>query len=191
MLSNSVPLLIAGRFINGISVGMCVAQLPAYISEISPVEVRGCFLGMHQWAITWGMAVMFFISSVCSSINSQMAFRLPWGLQLIPAVLLLLGLCILPENPRWLAATDRWQEAREVFTLIHGRGDYNAPIIMREMRTLLETLRERDNANVSWSELMEPNMLNRTHIGLFTQIWSQLTGRNVMVVSSSLHLLPC
>ncbi|KAI0438000.1 high-affinity glucose transporter [Xylaria telfairii] len=180
--SDGVPLLIVGRFINGISVGLCVAQLPVYISEISPVEVRGRFLGMYQWAITWGMAVMFFISLGCNKlIASDMAFRLPWGLQLIPAALLLLGLHILPENPRWLADTDRWHEAREVFTLIHGRGNYNAPIIMREMSTLLETLRERDNANVSWFELMEPNMLNRTHIGLFTQIWSQLTGRNVMV----------
>lgn len=35
---------------------------------------------------------------------------------------------------------------------------------------------ERRNADVSYLELFKPKMINRTHIGVFTQIWSQLTG---------------
>ena len=33
----------------------------------------------------------------------------------------------------------------------------------------------------SYMELFKPDMINRTHIGVFTQIWSQLTGMNVMM----------
>jgi len=40
---------------------------------------------------------------------------------------------------------------------------------------------ERQNADVSVKELFKPSMLNRLHIGIFTQIWSQLTGMNVMM----------
>jgi hypothetical protein len=40
---------------------------------------------------------------------------------------------------------------------------------------------ERKNADVSYLELFKPKMINRTHIGVFTQIWSQLTGMNVMM----------
>ena len=40
---------------------------------------------------------------------------------------------------------------------------------------------ERLNADVTYFELMKPNMINRTHVGVFTQIWSQLTGMNVMM----------
>lgn len=40
---------------------------------------------------------------------------------------------------------------------------------------------ERQNADVSYFELFKPKMINRTHIGVFTQIWSQLTGMNVMM----------
>jgi hypothetical protein len=38
---------------------------------------------------------------------------------------------------------------------------------------------ERQNADVTYLELLRPRMINRTHIGVFTQIWSQLTGMNV------------
>lgn len=40
---------------------------------------------------------------------------------------------------------------------------------------------ERRNADVTYLELFKPRMLYRTHIGVFTQIWSQLTGMNVMM----------
>lgn len=40
---------------------------------------------------------------------------------------------------------------------------------------------ERRNQDVSYLELFKPHMINRTHIGVFTQIWSQLTGMNVMM----------
>ena len=43
---------------------------------------------------------------------------------------------------------------------------------------------ERNNCDVSYLELFKPQMINRTHIGLFTQIWSQLTGMNVMSMSA-------
>ncbi|KAI0545991.1 high-affinity glucose transporter [Xylaria curta] len=180
--SVNVPMLIVGRFINGISVGMCSAQLPHYISGISPPSVRSRLVGIYRWAIPCGMATMFFICLGCSFIEHQAAFQLPWGLQLIPAVLLLSGLYVLPENPRWLAQMDRWQEVREVLTLIHGSGDFCAPIVKRETDALIETARlDNVNADVPWSELMVPNMINRTLIGLFTQIWSQLTGMNAMI----------
>jgi hypothetical protein len=39
---------------------------------------------------------------------------------------------------------------------------------------------ERRYANVTYLDLFRPNMLHRTFIGIFTQIWSQLTGMNVM-----------
>jgi hypothetical protein len=50
---------------------------------------------------------------------------------------------------------------------------------LQEIRDMCEF--ERRNADVSYLELFKPHMINRTHIGMFTQIWSQLTGMNVMM----------
>lgn len=175
-------MLVVGRIINGFSVGICSAQVPVYISEIALPSKRGRLVGFQQWAITWGILIMFFICYGCSFIKGTAAFRVPWGLQAIPAALLFLGLVFLPESPRWLCKKDRWDEAKDVLTLVHGKGNPNSPFVHREMQEIREMVEfERANADVSYFELLKPNMINRTSIGVFTQIWSQLTGMNVMV----------
>ncbi|KAI1762857.1 general substrate transporter [Hypoxylon sp. FL1150] len=180
--SQDIAMLIVGRIVNGLSVGICSAQVPVYISELSPPSKRGRFIGMQQWAITWGIAIMFFICYGSHFIDGQAAFRLPWGLQMIPAILLFFGLTVLPESPRWLAKHDRWEEAQNVLILVHGQGDPRSALVAKEIAEIREVVEfERRNADVSYFELFRPNMINRTHIGVFTQIWSQLTGMNVMM----------
>jgi sugar porter (SP) family MFS transporter len=180
--SQSIGMLIAGRFINGLSVGICSAQVPVYVSELAPPSKRGRVVGSQQWAITWGILIMYYISYGCSFMDGEKAFRVPWGLQMLPAVILAIGLIFLPESPRWLARHDRWEETQAVLTLVHGKGDPNSPFVKLEMDEIRQAIQiERQNADVSWLDLFKPNMINRLHIGVFTQIWSQLTGMNVMM----------
>ena len=110
------------------------------------------------------------------------AFRIPWGVQMVPAFILFCGLLFLPESPRWLARHDRWDECLNVLTLVHGKGDPESPFVLKEYQEIKDMCEfERQNADVTYLELFKPNMINRTHIGIFTQIWSQLTGMNVMM----------
>ncbi|KAL9114986.1 MAG: hypothetical protein Q9227_001230 [Pyrenula ochraceoflavens] len=180
--SQDIGMLIVGRFINGLSVGICSAQVPVYISELAPPSRRGLVVGTQQWAITWGILIMFYISYGCSFLKGNIAFRLPWGLQMIPAIVLFFGLFFLPESPRWLARKDRWEEALEVLALVHAKGNRDHNFVKAEMNEIQEMCEfERQNADVSFLELFKPNMINRTHIGVSTQIWSQLTGMNVIM----------
>lgn len=55
--SQNIAMLIVGRFINGISVGICSAQVPVYVTELAPPSKRGRVVGAQQWAITWGYSV--------------------------------------------------------------------------------------------------------------------------------------
>ena len=147
------------------------------------------------------MLTLASVSYGASKINGTAAFRLPWvrnpicqehgsesgltstvqGLQMIPGIGLFIGMIFLPESPRWLARKDRWEEAHDVLTLVHGKGDPNSPFVLRELQEIKDMVEfERNNSDVSYLELFKPHMINRTHIGLFTQIWSQLTGMNVM-----------
>ena len=101
---------------------------------------------------------------------------------MIPAIILFLGMIPLPESPRWLARKGRWEDCMAVLVLVHGKGDTNNPFVHREYEEIKEMCEfERNNADVTYLELFKPNMINRTHIGVFTQIWSQLTGMNVMM----------
>ena len=113
-------------------------------------------------------------------------FRIPWGVQMIPAFLLFFAMMFLPESPRWLAQKGRWDECHRVLTLVHGKGDPDSPFVLFQLNDIREmcALDARD-ADVTYLELLKPRMLNRTHIGVFTQIWSQLSGINVSGVAGN------
>ena len=65
--------------------------------------------------------------------------------------------------------------------MVHGRGEDTA-FVRCELQDIKDKCEfERNHADVSYLELIKPHMVNRTHIGIFTQIWSQLTGMNVMM----------
>jgi len=185
--SQNIGMLIAGRIINGFAVGIESAQVPVYISEIVPPNLRGRLVGLQQWAITWGILILYYVSYGASFVGEDTAtgwkeasFRIPWGVQMLPAVLLIFFMIFLPESPRWLARKDRWEDAHRVLTLTHGHGDADSPFVMYELQDIRRMCQlEAQFKDVTYWELFKPNMINRTHIGIFTQIWSQLTGMNV------------
>jgi MFS family permease len=57
--SQNIGMLIVGRIINGLAVGIESAQVPVYVSELAPPSKRGRLVGTQQWAITWGIMIMF------------------------------------------------------------------------------------------------------------------------------------
>ncbi|POS86566.1 putative high-affinity glucose transporter [Erysiphe pulchra] len=180
--AQNISMLIIGRTINGISVGLCSAQVPVYISEIAPPSKRGRLVACQQWAITWGILIMYYIAYGCSFIDGTSAFRIPWGLQMLPAIFLFIGMLFLPESPRWLAKNNYWDEATQVLILVHSPGNSNPEFVTSEIKEIREAVEfEKENANVSYLDLLKPDMIVRTHIGVFCQIWSQLTGMNVMM----------
>lgn len=180
--SVNIAMLVVSRVINGFAIGICSAQVPVYISEIAPPAKRGRLVSGQQWAITWGIMIMYFICYGCSFIPSSATFRLPWALQMIPAMLLLFGLFFLPESPRWLIKKQRHVAATKVLALVRANGDSDAQVVKNEFAEIMQAVKEEsDSGDASWREVFAPSMLNRTTIGVFTQIWSQLTGMNVMV----------
>ncbi len=97
--SQDIGMLIAGRIINGFCVGIESAQVPVYISELAPPTKRGRLVALQQWAITWGILILYYISYGASFVGGQTAstystavFRIPWGIQMVPAILLFLAM---------------------------------------------------------------------------------------------------
>lgn len=57
--SQDVGMLIVGRIVNGLAVGIESSQVPVYVSELSQPSLRGRVVAAQQWAITWGIMIMF------------------------------------------------------------------------------------------------------------------------------------
>jgi MFS family permease len=186
-------MLIAGRVINGFSVGIESAQVPVYIAELSPPSKRARLIGCQQLSITIGILIMYYVSFGASYIGDardESAFRLPWGLQTLPAVILFCLMFFVPESPRWYARKDRWEECHSVLTLVHGKGDPNHPFVSYELRDIKEMVEFEAHNHANYLQLFQPRYLNRTLIAAFMQIWSQLCGMNVMsMYSVTRHLV--
>lgn len=175
-------MLIVGRFINGICVGICSAQVPVYVAELALAHKGGLVVGAPQWAITWAILITFYISYGCSFLEGTASFRAPWALQTIPVIFFFFGIFWMPESPRWLAKQDRWDKCQKIPMLIHADNNPDDDLVRMELQRLREACdMDRIQSNVSFTELVKPPMLWRFHIGVFVQIWSQLTCINVIM----------
>ncbi|TKY89543.1 hypothetical protein EX895_001328 [Sporisorium graminicola] len=187
----NIAMLIVGRILNGMCVGLCSAQVPVYLSELSPSRIRGRLVGCQQWAITWGICIFFFVCYGCSFIGNRIdgeqdgrgtaSFRAPWGIQMIPAIVLMALIPFMPESPRWLIAKGRNEEALEILAQVHAKGDQDSPLVLAEYREIKQNIEESTGEGSGYIDLFRHGNAWRTHIAMFTQIWSQLTGMNVMM----------
>lgn len=180
--AQNVPQLIVGRVIAGFGIGFASSSVPIFISELSPKKIRGRLGAVFQWAITWGIMIMFYIGYGCSFISGVASFRTAWGIMLVPGFILFCGTLILDESPRWLAKEGRWDEAIHIISMVQAKGDVNHPDVTLEIEEIRESIEiARSNANLTILDLFKKNNLNRTLVGLWAQIWQQLTGMNVMM----------
>ncbi|SPO06829.1 probable high-affinity glucose transporter [Cephalotrichum gorgonifer] len=183
-------MLCGGRVIAGIAIGICSSIVPVYQSEIAPKQIRGRVVSFQQWAITWGILIQYFIQYGSSHVGGgpedvnqpTSAFRIPWGVQAVPGVLLFVLLFFCPYSPRWLASKDRWDEALVVLAKLHGNGDINDVKVLAEFQEIKEALRfEREEAVSSFKALVNRKMGKRVILGMSIQMWSQLSGMNIMM----------
>ncbi|KAF5342615.1 hypothetical protein D9611_001585 [Ephemerocybe angulata] len=114
--------IFGGRFVTGLGVGSLSMAVPLYNAEIAPPEVRGSLVGLQQLAITFGIMVSFWIDYGTNYIGGtdehqhEAAWRIPLALQLVPAVVLGVGILFMPFSPRWLVNQERDEEALQVLS---------------------------------------------------------------------------
>src|SRR5215204_7142911 len=112
-LSPNVETLILFRFVLGLGVGTASALVPSYISESAPTDVRGSLSSLFQLAITLGILVAYLVNAVFAPVGD---WRWPLGLAFVPALVLFVGMYLMPETPRWLVSKGREEEARRVLS---------------------------------------------------------------------------
>ncbi|KAK1783384.1 general substrate transporter [Copromyces sp. CBS 386.78] len=173
--------LIAGRVLNGFTVGITSSQVPVYLAEIAKAEKRGSLVIIQQLAIEFGILIMYFIGYGCASIEGPASFRTAWGIQFIPCFFLMLGLPFLPRSPRWLAKVGRDQEAIHVLANIQADGNVDDPRVIAEWEEIVTVMNAEREAGQGWRKFVKNGMWKRTMAGMTVQAWQQLAGANVIV----------
>lgn len=180
--SQNVAQLIIGRLISGFGVGFGSAVAPVYGAELAPRRIRGLIGGLFQFSVTLGILIMFYICYGLGQINGVASFRIAWGLQIIPGLLLFFGCFIIPESPRWLAKQGYWDDAEIIVANIQANGNREDPDVLIEISEIKEQIMIMENAkSFTFAKLFSKKYIQRTFTATFAQIWQQLTGMNTLM----------
>jgi SP family sugar:H+ symporter-like MFS transporter len=179
--------IMMGRFVAGLGIGNLSVGVPMFQSESSPREIRGAVVASYQLLITLGILVANCVNYGVRAIeDSAASWRIVVGLGIAFSLPLGLGVLLVPESPRWLAARSNWDAARTSMARLRGmKNDRHHDLVeddMREMREILE--KERDVGVGNWVECFVPRpngvpkQVYRTALGVAIHFLQQWTGVN-------------
>ncbi|XP_020518230.1 polyol transporter 5 [Amborella trichopoda] len=114
----SFAFLMAGRVVAGIGVGYSLMIAPVYTAEISPAMSRGFLTSLPEVFINVGILLGYVSNYGFSSLPQNINWRIMLGIAAVPAMLLALGVLIMPESPRWLVMKGRIEQARNVLNRV-------------------------------------------------------------------------
>ncbi|CAH1773518.1 unnamed protein product [Owenia fusiformis] len=133
LAARSPEMVMIGRFFIGINCGLSMGLAPMFLSEITPVNLRGAFGTCHQLAITIGifLSSVFGLEQLLGTVNRWPYLLL---LNIVPAFVSLVILPFLPESPRYLFLAKRQQDlAKKSLQFYRKRDNVSAEI--EEMET--------------------------------------------------------
>lgn len=184
-----------GRVFSGFGVGILSTVVPLYQCEISPVEERGKLVcGEFTGNITgyflsvWVDYFCYFIQDIGDArtnpklFTANLSWRLPLFIQVVLAVVLLLGGVFVVESPRWLLDVDDDERGFHVLCLLfHDNPDpekAEKEFFLIKNSILSERVKTPKSQR-SWKHLFR-NYRLRVFIACSALAFAQLNGINII-----------
>jgi SP family xylose:H+ symportor-like MFS transporter len=194
----SLDLLMAFNFyriIGGIGVGLASAIVPMYIAEIAPSGIRGTLVSCNQFAIIFGMLVVYFVNYLILgdhtnpvidksaegllSVNPasdtwtiSTGWRYMFVSEAYVAAIFGILLFFVPKTPRYLALIGENEKALSVLTKVNGAE--KAKEILRDIQA---TSKEKTEKLFAYGALV-------VVIGILLSVFQQAIGINAVLYYS-------
>jgi SP family xylose:H+ symportor-like MFS transporter len=172
--SEVICMFMVYRIIGGIGVGLASMLSPMYIAEISPAEIRGRLVSFNQFAIIFGMLVVYFVNYFIAKGQQQewidtIGWRWMFASGTIPAILFFIMLFFVPETPRYLMYKNNEIKALHVLNKVVG--SEKAAVVVKDIKN---SLIEKSAPWLSFGGLV-------IVIGIFLSVFQQFVGINVVL----------
>lgn len=142
-LATTYWMLMLGRIFVGVGVGMACITVPLYLTEISPIAIRGLIGSVHQLMICFGLLVVEILGAL--GFSQPYYWRGMLALDLIPCLLQVVGLLLVGnESPRFLIARGRAAEGEAALASL--RSHHYDP---EELEQIVKNA-ESDRSSESW-----------------------------------------
>jgi len=166
----TVPVLVAGRLIDGVAIGFASIVGPLYISEIAPPRIRGALTSLNQLMVTVGILLSYFVNFAFADAG---AWRWMLGAGMVPAVVLAIGIVKMPESPRWLYEHGQRDQARAVLRRTRDQD------VQQELAEIEETVETQSDTGLR--DLLAPWLRPALVVGLGLAVFQQITGINAVI----------
>jgi sugar porter (SP) family MFS transporter len=170
--ATSPAMLIVGRIIVGLGIGLSSGTVPVYISEVSPADARGWTVSLFQLAITIGILLAYVVDYAFAKSE---AWRWMFGISLIPAAIFAIGMYFLPESPRWLVRHGDPARARAILARIRGTSNVDG-----ELKEIEQSFAQSQHHG-NWRDLLSPSLRPALTVGIGLAIFQQVTGINTVI----------
>ncbi|KAJ5630819.1 MFS general substrate transporter [Penicillium longicatenatum] len=121
--AESRGLLLAGRMVNGLGIGVVVIMSMTYASEVAPLRLKGVFQQGLVLFYVFMMAVGLAVIRIYVPQMAPQAFRNVFAIQWAVAGINALAFAATPESPNFLISKGRLPQARNVMALIYGKNN--------------------------------------------------------------------
>jgi len=174
----SIAIMVAMRFILGMAVGGASSTVPVFIAEMAGPARRARLVSQNELMIVTGQLVAYVLNALLAHFSdSPHVWRYMLAIAAVPAVLLGIGMLLVPASPRWLASKGRMQEARDVLQQIRS-SDKQVETEMAEMIKLNQIEREQ----AGWAAVLgTPWIRKLLWIGIGLGFMAQFTGVNAFM----------
>ena len=197
----SIDQLTTGRVLSGAGVGFQVATIPAWQSECCKPKTRGRWVMIEGGLLTTGLACGQWIGLGCYYIKGQAQWRIPVGIQIIPAVIVFAFIMVspktqntksqkhadilqfLPESPRWLIKHGLIEEGSYNLRMLRGVPEDDPALIAERDSIIASFEAQKGEAPFSYKELFQggkTQTFRRVMLGVFMQAAQQLSGINMV-----------
>ncbi|KAI6713087.1 hypothetical protein B2J93_5332 [Marssonina coronariae] len=176
--ATELQMFTAGRFFAGFGVGMVSALIPLYQSETAPKWIRGVIVGSYQFAITIGLLLAAVVDNATKDRNDSGSYRIPIAVQFAWSLILMIGMFLLPETPRYLIRSGRPERAANSLAKLRRLPTDHAAVIdeLGEIQANHEF--EMSLGKASYLDCFRGKILKRQLTGCLLQALQQLTGIN-------------
>ncbi|KAG6023197.1 hypothetical protein E4U19_004520 [Claviceps sp. Clav32 group G5] len=186
-IKGTLAVMYVGRFISGLGVGCASTVSPLYVSECCPRAIRGGLTGFYQLFNVVGIMIAFWVNYGCLlHVQAPAVYIVPLALQALPAALLVAGMLMSPESPRWCAQKDDWEGTTRVLVRLRGL-PAESEYVAREIQEMADQLAQerRLMGDANFRSLMRelwlvPANRKRAIITVVLMICQQLTGVNAI-----------
>jgi len=174
----NVGMLVVGRLIIGIAIGISSFSVPLYIAEISPTKIRGAVVSSFQLMITIGIVVSYFSDLAFADETNSFSWRWMFYVGFIPAIILFVGMAFLPETPRFLVSKGKEAEGRRVLEMVE------EPELVEEAISKIKADIAKDKDQASWKEILKPWLRMPLFIAAGIMFVQQFVGINTVIYYS-------